>query len=49
MKNVVFLLRRFAASTPNNIWQARGAQDYYLMWSNKSAEPVTLNVAMQRE
>ena len=49
MKNVVFLLRRFAVATANNTLRARVAQDYCWMWSNKSTESVTLNVKLQRE
>ena len=49
MKNVVFLLRRFAVATANSTLRARVAQDYCWMRSNKSAEPISMSVKLQRE
>ena len=48
-KDVVFPSKLSAVATANNTLRARVAQDYCWMWSNKSAEPVTLNVKLQRE
>ena len=48
-KDVVFPSKLSAVATANNILRARVAQDYCWMWSNKSAEPVTMSAKLQRE